>query len=265
MSIAILEARFVRLLSRGIPGSWGRIALLSVLLLLTVSGWLVGTGDAVIAVDIARLRRMHLNVDADRDGVVEQTGEDDQGDEAWEYGVAARGAIVLANSDDDDGDHLPDHADERVNAFPDEEDLAPLLVCKPGLRAFHQGARIVLSVASPVEDPPYFASVEGRERIRIFLPSRSVGDDLLIQAGDRAVIGPTAGDRVEFVVSPQPPQRDIAIFAGQGAVRFGVEGIPLITAWLISPWNPGRGPSNSAKTACACAWPRSCSAITASA
>jgi hypothetical protein len=199
------------------------------------------------------MRRMDLDIDADRDGVVEAGDEDDAGEDSWGYGPAAKGAIVLANSDDDDGDHLPDNwvggdfdylpgeegADERVNAFPDEEDLAPLVVRRPGLRAFPKGARIVLKVARPAGDAPYFASVEAKARIRVFLPTRSLGDDLVIQAGDTAVISPIAGDRVEFVASPQPPRRDIAIFAGEGAVRFGVEGIRygslvdiILESWL---------------------------------
>ena len=229
----------MRLFCRVVPKPWVRALLLVVLMLLAVSVWFVAADSAAIARDIGRLRRIDLDVDADRDGVVEQSHEDDEGEDGWEYGTAAKGAIVLANSDDDDGDHLPDNwvggdfdylageegADERVNAFPDEEDLAPLVVLRPGLMALPKGTRIVLRVARPAEDAAYFAPVEAKDRVRVFLPTCHLGKDLVIQPGDPAVIGPTAGDRAEFVLSPQPPQRDIAIFAGDGAVRFGVEGI----------------------------------------
>ncbi len=215
-----------------------RTPVLVLVALLMLSGSLVRADDAAFALYIARMRRMHLNVDADRDGMVEQTEGDDRSDDTWAYGSAGKGAIVLANADDDDGDHLPDNwaggdpdgsgevaADERVNAYPDELDLAPLVVRKPGLAAFREGARIVLRIAQPAGDDPYYAAVEARERVRIFLPSRRAGDDLTVQAGDQAILGPAAGDRVEFVPSPGPGQHDIGLFAGDGAVHLGVEGI----------------------------------------
>jgi len=235
---------------------WEYAPLLVALMLLVVSAPLAradGTPDGLdIAAYIARAPGLDLDVDADRDGLVE-AGEDEVGEDNWAYGPEARGALVLANSDDDDGDHLPDNwaggdfdylpgeegPDERVNAFPDEEDLAPLVASKLGLTAFPQEAKIVLRVARPAGDAPHFASLEAKDRIRVFLPTRRMGSDLVVQAGDQAIIGPTAGDRVEFVPSPQPPQRDITLFAGEGRVRFGVEGIRygslvdiFIESWL---------------------------------
>jgi hypothetical protein len=207
-----------------------------ILLLLTISGYLVRADAAPAAWDLLRLQRIDLDVDANRDGLVDERDVDE---DSWTLGAVARGAIVLANSDDDDGDHLPDNwtggdfdylageeaADERVNAFPDEQDLAPLLLHKPGLAAFPPGARIVLRVVRPAQDEPTYAATAPQDRVRIFLPSRSIGNDLVVQAGDHAVIGPEAGDAVEFVAAPGPLQRDIALLAGQGALRYGVEGL----------------------------------------
>ena len=197
-----------------------------------------GVEDEDVEAYIARARHINLCADANRDGRVELV-QDDWGEDRWEYSPGGRGAIVLANSDDDDGDHLPDNwvggdydylpgeegPDEAVNAFPDEEDLAPLVAPKLGVRAFPPEAKIVLRVARPTDEAPYLASMEAKERIRIFLPTRKVGRDLTVRAGDRAIIGPTAGERAEFVPLPRPPQNDIALFAGEGLVRFGVEGI----------------------------------------
>lgn len=198
----------------------------------------------------------HINLcaDTDRNGRVE-LGFDDWGEDRWEYGPNGRGAIVLANSDDDDGDHLPDNwiggdfdylpgeegPDEVVNAFPDEEDLAPLIVPKLSLRSFPSEAKIVLRVARPADEGAPFAAIAPQERIRIFLPTHKVGDDLVVQPGDRAIIGPTAGDRAEFVPSPRPPQQNITLFAGEGRIHFGVEGLRygslvdvILEAWLGS-------------------------------
>ncbi len=213
-----------------------RTLLLLILIFLTISGHLVRADSEPATWDLVRLQRIDLDVDADRDGLVD---DDDECEDTWAMGAAGRGAIVLANSDDDDGDHLPDNweggdfdysageeaADERVNAYPDALDLAPLILHKPGLAIFPSEAKIVLRVARPMHDDPYYAATRPQDRVRIFLPTRTVGSDLWVQAGDLAIIGPEAGGSVEFVASPQASQLDIALLAGQGALHLGVEGL----------------------------------------
>jgi len=73
-----------------------------------------------------------LDVDADRDGVVEPNSADDDFDEAnW---TSSRGAVFAFNNDDDDGDGMVDAADDWVNGTADELDLAPLLLrTAPGI------------------------------------------------------------------------------------------------------------------------------------
>jgi len=67
-----------------------------------------------------------LDVDADRDGVVEPSGpDDDAGEDIWS---AAKGAVFLFNDDDDDGDGAADATDAVVNGVADVLDLAPVLL-----------------------------------------------------------------------------------------------------------------------------------------
>ncbi|MHC5211059.1 MAG: protein-arginine deiminase family protein [Planctomycetota bacterium] len=67
-----------------------------------------------------------LDVDTDRDGIVEVvSAQDDDGEETW---GTARGAVFLHNADDDDGDGLVDAGDTIVNGEADLLDLAPVLV-----------------------------------------------------------------------------------------------------------------------------------------
>lgn len=67
-----------------------------------------------------------LDVDTDRDGVVEVSGpDDDAGEETWS---PAKGAVFLFNNDDDDGDGVADAIDGQVNGAADALDLAPVLL-----------------------------------------------------------------------------------------------------------------------------------------
>lgn len=67
----------------------------------------------------------HVHVDADRDGRVD---EDWQGNNQWEWGAQGKGAIILCNNDDDDGNHRCDNEDDRINQDPDPADVAPLVI-----------------------------------------------------------------------------------------------------------------------------------------
>ncbi len=64
---------------------------------------------------------VNLVTDANRDGLLALTEEDETGEESW---TAATGAIFLVNVDDDDGDGKADNADAVVNGPDDELDLA---------------------------------------------------------------------------------------------------------------------------------------------
>jgi protein-arginine deiminase len=79
-----------------------------------------------------------LDVDADRDGRVEVSSpEDDAGEEGWS---SSKGAVMLFNCDDDDGDGRLDAADSFVNGGADALDLAPVVLgALPGLPAEWSG------------------------------------------------------------------------------------------------------------------------------
>lgn len=83
-----------------------------------------------------------LDVDADRDGLVEPQGaEDDAGEAGWS---AALGAVVLHNADDDDGNGQVDALNGRVDGPADALDLAPLeLRPLPALPAGWSGELVV--------------------------------------------------------------------------------------------------------------------------
>ncbi len=187
------------------------------------------------------LSGIDMDVDADRDGIVEDSFEDDINEDKWAIGAGNKGAIVLVNSDDDDNDHFPDnwavhsdisHAvwdsepnDNVINTDPDTDDIAPLIVRKIDLEAFPDDASITLTVAIPADDPAYFARFAANERIRIFHPNQVSGSDHVYAAGAEEIIGPEQGPSIEFVNSPGPTQRDISLFLGDGDVKFGMEGI----------------------------------------
>lgn len=90
--------------------------------------------------------RVHLDVDADRDGVVE---EDNPRKSTWTWGKAGAGAVVLCNGDDDDGSLTPDNIDSIVNGAADVDDLAPLVVRATGpLKPDHSLVLIINSELS---------------------------------------------------------------------------------------------------------------------
>lgn len=64
---------------------------------------------------------VRLLVDTDRDGMIEDNAQDSANHATWS---AQRGAVLLANVDDDDGNHMVDANDDAVNGAMDAADLA---------------------------------------------------------------------------------------------------------------------------------------------
>ncbi|MBK8694933.1 MAG: TolC family protein [Deltaproteobacteria bacterium] len=77
------------------------------------------------AVDAPARPRVRLLVDANRDGTVSDTGDDEAFRASWD---ATHGAVFLANVDDDDDDDALDGADDVVNGDADAADLARVRV-----------------------------------------------------------------------------------------------------------------------------------------
>ncbi len=97
--------------------------------------------------------RLTLDVDADRDGVVEDGATEKN---LWEFGAGRKGAVILCNSDNDDkpaGNTEIDYANLVVDGIDDVADLGVLVVRRSGL--LPTGVNLVLSTSE-------------RNRLRIF-------------------------------------------------------------------------------------------------
>src|SRR5262249_45822337 len=87
------------------------------------------------------LNLLHLHVDADRDGTVDDEWKDNG---KWEAGAGKKGAIILCNNDDDDKDKKVDNKNKKIDTAADVADIAPLVLrkemkgkpCPAGWKAF---------------------------------------------------------------------------------------------------------------------------------
>ena len=108
--------------------------------------------------------RLTLDVDADRDGTVEDgaTAKD-----VWEFGAGHKGAVILLNCDNDDrpaGNSQIDHVNQVVDSAADIPDLAGLVVRQSGV--LPAGVTLVLTTAQ-------------RDQVRIFDARSAAGTALL--------------------------------------------------------------------------------------
>jgi protein-arginine deiminase len=137
--------------------------------------------------------RLTLDVDADRDGVVEVDGT---GKDVWEFGAGRKGAVLLCNCDNDDkaaGNLEPDNENVRVDGAADVVDLTALVVRQSG--PLPAGVSLVLSVSD-------------KDKIRIF-GQRS--------ATATALIGPEAALPAEAAI-PGTQTADVEL--GMEGTRF---------------------------------------------
>ena len=180
-----------------------------------------------------------MSVDTDRDGVIE--ADDNYLEDNYSSGRGSRGAIVLANCDDDNNDKLPDNwqggnwsnkgfiaTDNVVNSSSDIADIGQLCVKKMGTLSSNQS--VTIDVSNPAIENAFFQTTPAINRIRIFLPSKQNGNDLEIQANDRSIVGPEYSySHVIFCSNPVGGynQFSSAVFNGNGVVKFGIEGIEM--------------------------------------
>lgn len=136
-------------------------------LLATLAALLVGCGDDVattpasLSVDAGAdagpaRPRVRLLVDANRDGTVSDTGDDEAFRASWD---AAHGAVFLANLDDDDDDDVLDSADDVVNGEADALDLARVRVAP--MPDLVEGATGRLSLTAPTRPAVRVFRVDG--------------------------------------------------------------------------------------------------------
>lgn len=181
-------------------------------------------GDVVIDID----------VDTDRDRDVD--ADDDIDEDIWTKGTESRGAIVLPNCDDDGMHGYPDNwtlgdwdydlNNEPANTIVDNEDdlddIAPLHIARTGRAVLPDDLTITLRVSQVTGESAFFTPIAAENRLRIFLPDNGS----YIQAGDHAIIGPENGAQAKFVKTvANPGEYPYGIFAGNGVIRFGIEGI----------------------------------------
>lgn len=175
-----------------------------------------------------------IDVDTDRDGDVD--ADDDANEDIWTKGTGSRGAIVLPNCDDDGMHGYPDNwiqgdwdyniGDEPANTTIDNEDdvedIAPLHIARTGRATLPDDLIITLRVFQVAGESSYFTPTAAENRLRIFLPR----NDSYIQAGDNAIIGPEDGAQAKFVKTVvNQGEYPYGIFAGNGIIQFGIEGI----------------------------------------
>ncbi len=212
--------------------------------------------DDVDCKDKARLTvlRVDLDVDADRDKTVDRD-KDDTNEDKWEKGKGKRGAVILANADDDkeggskdnkpdnwpggdlDGNGAADPPDSKVNGAEDLKDIGPLWLSKLDLKTLPDDLKVDVWIEKVPGEDAYFAPKAPNERVRIFYPTKVVGDNVELQDGDKEIIGPgNSGDgavgaaraKMSFVKNPaggDPGQRSFSVLAGEGIFKFGIEGI----------------------------------------
>lgn len=191
--------------------------------------------------------RVDMDVDADRDKSV-HIDKDDTKEDAWERGKGKRGAVILPNCDSDTISSIPDNwpggdiggyrsPNSYIDSSSDLEDIGPLWLHKTGLKVLPNDLTLVLSIDKVDGENKYFDKFAANRRVRIFLPGKKDGNNLILKKDDKEIIGPGNPDdkkigpgrtTVTFMKNPdsaKPEQLDYEIFRGDGLLEFGIEGI----------------------------------------
>jgi hypothetical protein len=177
-----------------------------------------------------------LRADTNRDGQV--TSADEQGKATWSAGAGQSGAVILPNSDDDNGGGgAPDNwsggtwngknfpANMQIDGNGDINDIAPLWAQMFNVNPLPPNLVVTLAVSQVANEDPFFAAIPANNRVRVFMPTKTTGQDVAFQQGDTEIVGPTKGASVQFVQNPNGNQQSYNIFSGNGGITFGIEGI----------------------------------------
>ena len=128
----------------------------------------------------------HLQVDADRDGVADN---DFDVYDRWQFGHGGRGAILLVNNDNDDGNGAHgdlDLNDRVINAGNDHQEVAPIRIRRRGV--FHEANWTVeLSIPGTVQ-----------KRVRIFAGNAAAAAEVIGPGGNTAVRLPNRHQDLAF-------------------------------------------------------------------
>ena len=132
--------------------------------------------------------RLCLDVDADRDGIVDDNNPAKQD---WQWGPEGQGALFMVNSDQDidDSDARTNLQNRHIDGLLDLKDLALLVVRKTGVGDLPRGYEMRLAV-----------NEAGRDRVRIF--------ENLNSFSGRDLIGPRRNDAR---ISPRDTRQDLVL------------------------------------------------------
>jgi outer membrane protein OmpA-like peptidoglycan-associated protein len=170
--------------------------------------------------------RLTLDLDADRDGTVEDGAT---GKNVWEYGTGHKGAVILVNCDNDDrpaGNSEIDHDNQVVDSASDVSDLGTLIVRQSG--ALPAGVTLVLVTPQ-------------RDRVRIFDARAATGTAILGPAplsGEAVISGSAAADVTAGIEALRYPDNS---FNGEVTLRLilrdGTTELARDEALLrVAPW-----------------------------
>lgn len=186
-----------------------------------------------------------LLADADRNGVID--ARDDANEDRWTNGKAGRGALILPNLDRDNAGTAPDNwrggmwlgravaPNNVIDNAADLQDVGRFRLRKLGFD--WQNYEVELRLVRPSGDHPSLASVAANERVRIFLPTRVSGANLVPQANDVAIIGPGMDSTVRFIAEPAGPDEVYSgVLEGDGHIEFGIEGLRPGAGVRVEVW-----------------------------
>jgi hypothetical protein len=186
-----------------------------------------------------------LLVDADRNGVID--ARDDANEDRWTGGKAGRGAVILPNLDRDNAGPAPDNwrggmwlgknvaPNNVIDNAADLLDVGRFRMRKLGFD--WQNYEVELRIVRPSGDHASLAGVPANERVRIFMPSKTSGGDLVPQSRDVAIIGPGMDSTIRFTAEPAGPNEVYSgMLEGDGSIEFGIEGLRLGAGVRIELW-----------------------------
>ncbi|MCZ6836483.1 MAG: protein-arginine deiminase family protein, partial [Planctomycetota bacterium] len=129
--------------------------------------------------------KVDLDMDSDRNGVVEDTIEDDRREHLWDYGKTdltatppdyKTGAIIRVNNDDDDGDSIPDSETFVMDTPIDANDMSELWIRQLNLATLPLGWSVWLklddhqeymNVHAPFPYGTILGMVEGKDEFEL--------------------------------------------------------------------------------------------------
>jgi hypothetical protein len=162
---------------------------------------------------------VQIDVDTNRDGVVQSEPQDHKQEFTNEYG-----AIVLVNTDDNRSPPKPPYLmprdaidDQLIPNAADEAQLSQIVIQKLGVDTIPKNWVITLTLLAPLNEPASFSEVFAEERIRIYYVDNSQN----FPNKYVPILGRDIGATYTFPNPPVKPQPDLS---GNGTLTLYMEG-----------------------------------------